>query len=61
VHEPYDAADRIDVLRRRLQFLEVRSTPTRTHLRRFGAPSDAVVEADVSDLQQGRRTATERD
>ena len=53
VRAPYDAADRIDVLRRRLQFLELEIDAYENAIAAApAAPADAVVEADVSDLQQ---------
>ena len=53
VRAPYDAADRIDVLRRRLQFLELEIDAYENAIADApGAPADAVVAADVSDLQQ---------
>ncbi len=50
VRAPYDAADRIDALRRRLQFLELEIDAYENAIADApAAPADAVVEADVSD------------
>ena len=62
VLEPYDAADRIDVLRRRLQFLELEIDAYENAIANAPeASSDAVIEADVTDLQQAveRRLTTD--
>ncbi len=62
VLEPYDAADRIDVLRRRLQFLELEIDAYENAIgNASAAPSDRVPDARVSDPQQAveRRLSTD--
>lgn len=60
VRAPYDAADRIDALRRRLQFLELEIDAYENAIADApAAPADAVVEADVSDQQAVERRLSE--